>query len=304
MMEETEKVYAALRKVRQIELRARILLDEALSGAYHSVFKGRGVNFEEVREYNFGDEIRFIDWNITAKMDHPFVKVFREERELTLLLAVDISRSNEWGSSQQTKREFSAEVASLLAFSAARNNDKVGLLLFSDQVELFIPPRKGRQHLLRIIREILFFKPTHSTTNLQVALEALAKLQKHKAIIGFISDFVPTHDELDLSEMLSKLSLLNQKHDLICINISDEREHSVPNVGYLALQDAETQKIFYVNSNSEQCRRQFAAIAKRRNNALYQACKKRGIDLIRLQSNQAYLPLLKTFFKTRQASRR
>jgi uncharacterized protein (DUF58 family) len=304
-MSDENKVHTTLRKVRQIELRARVLLNEVLSGTYHSVFKGQGVNFEEVREYCFGDEIRFIDWNITAKMGHPFIKIFREERELTLLLAVDISGSNEWGSTQQTKREFSAEIASVLAFSAAKNNDKVGLVLFSDQVELFIPPRKGHQHLLRIIREILFFKPKHTSTHIPKFLSALGQLQKRKAIVGIISDFVPTHPEENLEhEIIKSLSLLNQCHDLICIRVDDPRECQLPNVGYITLQDAETQQLFYLNTHSMQTRQRFENLAREKSKNFQSNCQKCGIDIIQLHNGQPYLPLLQSFFNTRKQLKR
>lgn len=298
MLESNQKTRDILKKVRQIELRARILIDEAFCGNYHSIFRGQGIHFEENREYCFGDEIRFIDWNVTARMNKPYIKVFREERELTLLLAVDISHSTCFGSTQQSKREYAAEIASVLAFSAVRNNDKVGLLLFSDQVEKFISPQKGHQHLLRLIREILFFEPEHKKTNIAVALSTLSQLQKRKAIIGLISDFqIPTKDTAD---SLKAMRLINKRHDLICIHTSDPREQQLADVGYIALQDPETDQTYYVNTHKKNVLKQFEEEAKKRQEVFYNECQKQGIDVVKVNNGEPYFSLLQAFFIKRK----
>lgn len=294
-----DKARTILQKVRTIELRTRALMNDALSGAYHSIFKGQGINFEEVREYTPGDEVRFIDWNISAKLGKPFVKVFREERELTLLLAIDISGSTQCGSIEQSKREFATEIASIFAFSALKNNDKVGLFLFSDKVEKFIPPLKGRKQLLRLIRESLFFQPEHKQTNLCEALTALGQLQKKKAIVCLISDFIPMFKS-DFSEELSALSRLNQHHDLFCIQIKDPREQTLPNVGYIALEDAEIGQTFFLNTRNKKLCEQFENQQKDQQKNIQLSCQRKGIDFLQLTNGQNYLSALQTFFKRRQ----
>ena len=214
-----------IKKVRRLEIRARHLVTDSVTGAYHSSFKGRGMDFEEVREYAIGDDVRTIDWNVSAKMDRPFVKVFREEREMTLILLIDVSASGVFGSVEQSKRERAAEIASVLAFSATQNNDKVGVLLYTDEVEHYIPPKKGRRHILRVIRDILFFKPNGRGTSHKTALEYLNRVQRRKTVVFMISDF------LDLAPgtlLFDKLALTNQHHDLISIALSDPRESASP----------------------------------------------------------------------------
>src|SRR6476659_3368029 len=255
-----------LKKIRQIELRTNRLVTETLGGQYHSVFKGQGMNFEEVREYQPGDEVRAIDWNVTARMNHPFVKKFVEERELTLMLVVDVSASGLFGSRDQSKRELAAEIASILAFSAIRNNDKVGLILFSDTVEKFIPPRKGRKHVLRVIREVLFFEPQHRGTDLNQALEFLLHVTPHKAITVVISDFIGSpaapkrgprraRPQMMLLESLAQASFTrlrqaNRRHDVVAVQITDPYELELPALGHLVLQDAETGEIVEVNTSN------------------------------------------------------
>src|SRR5438105_402619 len=247
-----------LKKIRQIEIRTNRLVSETLAGQYHSVFKGQGMNFDEVREYQPGDEVRTIDWNVTARMNHPFIKKFVEERELTLMLMVDVSASGLFGSRTQSKRELAAEIASVLAFSAIRNNDKVGLLLFSDEVEKFIPPRKGRRHVLRVIREVLFFQPQRQGTDLTGALQFLMRVTPHKAIAVVISDFLGSPAEatgkmrgrrlrpqIMLLESLAQASYsmlrhANRRHDVVAVQIADPYELELPALGRLVLQDAET----------------------------------------------------------------
>src|SRR5207302_10296450 len=246
-----------LKKIRQIEIRTNRLVSETLAGQYHSVFKGQGMNFDEVREYQPGDEVRTIEWNVTARMNHPFVKKFVEERELTLTLVVDVSGSGLFGSHAQSKRELAAEIASVLAFSAIRNNDKVGLILFTDEVEKFIPPRKGRRHVLRVIREVLFFEPKRRGTDLNRALEFLLRVTPHRAIAVVISDFIGSPEaasgkgnarprpQMMLLESLAQASFTmlrqaNRRHDLVAVQITDRYELELPALGRLVLNDAET----------------------------------------------------------------
>ncbi len=230
--ERAEKTTEILKKIRTLEIKTRGLVEAAFAGDYHSVFKGRGMNFEDVREYQPGDEIRSIDWNVTARMGNAFVKKFTEERELTVMLVVDVSASGNFGSTTQSKRELAAEVACLLAFSAIRNNDKVGLLLFTDRVELFIPPKKGRSHTLRIIREILFFEPQGRGTEPGLALDYLNKIVTRRAVVFFISDF-------QAPDFSRTLAVSGRRHDFIAIQIKDERERSLPNVGIITLEGQE-----------------------------------------------------------------
>ncbi len=298
-MSTENKARLMLQKVRTIELRTRTLMNNALSGAYHSTFKGQGINFEEIREYAPGDEVRFIDWNVSAKLGKPFVKIFREERELTLLLAIDISGSTYFGSEKQSKREFATEIASVLAFSALKNNDKVGLFLFSDKVEKFIPPLKGRKQLLRLIHEALFFEPEHKRTDLCESLTALGQLQKKRAIICLISDFIPKLQN-DFSQELSSLSRINQHHDLLCIQINDLREQVIPNVGYIALEDAELEQTIYLDTRDENFRNQFYDYQKEQRKILQSLCQRKGIDFLQITNGQNYLNTLQAFFKRRK----
>ena len=264
-----------LKRIRQVEIRTNRLVSVTLAGQYHSVFKGQGMNFDEVREYQPGDEVRSIDWNVTARMNHPFIKKFVEERELTLMLVVDVSGSGVFGSQAQSKRELATEIASVLAFSAIRNNDKVGLILFSDQVEKFIPPRKGRRHVLRVIREVLFFQPQRQGTDLNGALEFLMRVTPHKAIAVVISDFlgspaVPGNGrggglkpQMMLLESLAQASYsmlrhTNRRHDVVAVQITDPYELELPALGRLVLQDAETGEIVEINTGDARKRIAFA----------------------------------------------
>src|SRR5881296_3454647 len=242
-----------LKKIRTLEIKTRGLVETAFAGDYHSVFKGRGMNFEDVREYQPGDEIRAIDWNVTARMGNAFVKKFTEERELTVMLVVDVSASGNFGSTTQSKRELAAEVACLLAFSAIRNNDKVGLILFTDHVELFIPPKKGRSHTLRLIREILFFQPQGCGTEPALALDYLNKIVTRRAVVFFISDF-------QAPDFSRALAVSGQRHDFIAIQIRDERERSLPNVGIITLEDAETGEQIEINTADRKTRAVFTDV--------------------------------------------
>jgi uncharacterized protein (DUF58 family) len=268
-------------------------VETAFAGDYHSVFKGRGMNFEEVREYQPGDEIRAIDWNVTARLGSPFVKKFTEERELTVMLIVDVSASGNFGSTSQSKRELAAEVACLLAFSAIRNNDKVGLLLFSDRLELFIAPKKGRSHTLRIIREILFFDPVGHGTNPAAALDHLNKIVTRRAVVFFISDF-------QAEDFSRALAVTARRHDLIAIQIQDERESVLPPVGIITLEDAETGDQIEINAADSNVRRHFAQLAQLQLTETMRVLRQNRIDRIELRTGDDYLPALRSFFKQRE----
>ena len=308
-----------LKKIRQIEIRTNRIVTETLAGAYHSVFKGQGMNFDEVREYQPGDDVRSIDWNVTARMNHPFVKKFVEERELTLMLLVDVSGSGLFGSRGQSKRELAAEIASVLAFSAIRNNDKVGLLLFSDEVEKFIPPRKGRRHVLRVIREVLFFQPQRQGTDLNAALEFLLRVTPHKAIAVVISDFLGSpaisrgnsrrlRPQMMLLESLAQaaypmLRHANRRHDVVAVQITDPFELELPALGRLVFQDAETGEIVEINTGDLRKRSAFAERQTRAQNDLTRLFRSAGIDAIQLRTDQPYAVELGRFFETRERRR-
>jgi uncharacterized protein (DUF58 family) len=307
-----------LKKIRQIEIRTNRLVSESLAGQYHSVFKGQGMNFDEVREYQPGDEVRAIDWNVTARMNHPFVKKFVEERELTLMLVVDVSGSGLFGSREQSKRELAAEIASVLAFSAIRNNDKVGLILFSDEVEKFIPPRKGRRHVLRVIREVLFFEPQRRGTDLNGALEFLLRVTPHKAIGVVISDFIGSpavaagKGKLRAQGMLlqslaqasyAMLRHANRRHDMVAVQITDPYELELPALGRLVLQDAETGEVVEVNTGDQRKRAAFAERQGRAQTELARLFRSAGMDAIQLRTGQPYAAELGRFFETREKRR-
>jgi uncharacterized protein (DUF58 family) len=288
-----------IKKVRRLEIRARHLVTDSVTGAYHSSFKGRGMDFEEVREYAVGDDVRTIDWNVSAKMDRPFVKVFREERELTLMLLIDLSASGIFGSVEQSKRERAAEIASVLAFSATLNNDKVGVLLYTDAVEHYIPPKKGRRHILRVIRDILFFKPTGRRTGHKAALDYLNRVQRRKTVVFLISDFL---DEAPDSTLFSTLALTNQRHDLVCIALSDPRESELPEVGLITLEDAETGEMVEIDTGNQATRQRYAALARERRHSFDSRMRQKGLDWIQASTDQPYLPALRNLF-ARRASR-
>src|SRR5712675_1313671 len=281
-----------LKKIRTLEIKTKGLVETAFAGDYHSVFKGRGMNFEDVREYQPGDEIRAIDWNVTARMGTAYVKKFTEERELTVMLVVDVSASGNFGSTTQSKRELAAEVACLLAFSAIRNNDKVGLILFTDRVELFIPPKKGRSHTLRIIREILFFEPQGRGTEPGLALDYLNKIVTRRAVVFFISDF-------QAPDFSRTLAVSGRRHDFIAVHVQDEREETLPNVGIITLEDAETGEQIEINAADSNVRRQFAGLVDERDQELTRVLRRNNIDAIALQTGKDYLPQLRSFFKKR-----
>jgi uncharacterized protein (DUF58 family) len=282
-----------LKKIRALEIKTKGLVETAFAGDYHSVFKGRGMNFEDVREYQPGDEIRAIDWNVTARLGNAFVKKFTEERELTVMLIVDVSASGNFGSTTQSKRELAAEVACLLAFSAIRNNDKVGLLLFTDRVELFIPPKKGRSHTLRLIREILFFDPAGRGTDPALALNYLNKIVTRRAVVFFVSDF-------QAPDFSHTLAVSGRRHDFIAVHIQDERETVLPNIGIITLEDAETGEQIEINTADRTARARFNDLADEKERALTRTLRRNNIDAITLRTSEDYLPALRSFFKLRE----
>src|SRR6266567_3742125 len=285
-MEERRKTPAEiLKKIRALEIKTRGLVETAFAGDYHSVFKGRGMNFEDVREYQPGDEIRAIDWNVTARLGTAFVKQFTEERELTVMLIVDVSASGNFGSTMQSKRELAAEVACLLAFSAIRNNDKVGLLLF--------PPKKGRSHTLRLIREILFFQPGGRGTAPALALDYLNKIVTRRAVVFFISDF-------QAPDFSRALAVSGRRHDFVAIHIHDEREKVLPSIGIITLEDAETGEQIEINTADRRTRSLFTDLVDGRETELSRTLRRNNIDAIALQTGKDYLPPLRSFFKQRE----
>lgn len=290
-----------LRKVRQIEVRTNRLVNESLAGNYHSVFKGRGMNFDEVREYVAGDDIRTIDWNVTARTAVPHIKKFVEERELTIMLMIDISASGQFGSDDISKRELMAELGSVLAFSAVRNSDKVGLVLFSDFIELYIPPKKGRSHILRVIREILFFSPERNQTDMLVPLDFINRVIKRKCVSFLISDYCLGEDyDRQLEKLATKLELSNRHHDLIGISISDPREYELPDIGWITLEDAESGSQVELNTADPAIRQGYANIAESRRQKLQHSFRSAGIDFLDLSTDSPYLPALLGFFGTRK----
>jgi uncharacterized protein (DUF58 family) len=301
----TERTKEILKKVRQIEIRTNRLVNDSLAGQYHSVFKGRGMDFDEVREYVPGDEVRTIDWNVTARAGHPFIKKFTEERELTLLLLVDVSASGNFGSGKQSKRQMAAELASVLAFSATRNNDKVGLILFTDQIEQYIPPKKGRQHVLRVVREILFFEPQHRRTDIVSALEFANQVTSRRAVMFLVSDFqFAGEQEKALNNIRRAMRLANRRHDLVAMHIHDRSEMELPEVGTLALEDAETGELLELDTMNPQVRHRFAEIGWARMEALRRAFAIEAVDSLDLDTRESYLPALMAFFKNRERKMR
>jgi len=282
-----------LKKIHKLELKTRRLVNAGFAGQYHSVFKGQGMNFEEVREYAPGDEIRSIDWNVTARMNTPYVKKFTEERELTVILAVDVSASGSFGSVHLSKREFAAEVAAILAFSAIHNNDKVGLLLFSEQVELFLPPKKGRSHTLRLIREMLYLEPKGRGTDIAGALDYLNRVVSRRAVVFLVSDFIAP----DFSKALTVSS---RRHDLVALPIRDPGEANLPNVGIITLEDAETGEQIDINTGSKAVRASLVEIEEKRRKALARLLRSRRVDIVPLATNEDYLLPLRAFFEQRE----
>jgi uncharacterized protein (DUF58 family) len=298
-----------LEAVRRIEVRTNRLVNDMMVGAYLSHFKGRGMDFEELREYMPGDEVRDIDWNVTYRMGRPFVKRFREERELAMILALDISGSAEFGSLQRSKREFAAEIAATLAISATRSSDKVSLLLFTDQTELFLPPRKGRNHILRIIREMLLCRPKHRGTNISAALAFLNHVVHRRSIVFLLTDFLHSFNGAAGLQRagrgtLQEIGLTNARHDLVCIHLHDPRESRLPSAGLVTLEDAETGELLEVDSNRAIVRDRFSRTNAERLAELDRAFRRAGVDTLSFSTAEPYAQTLQAFFETRRGRRR
>ena len=283
-----------LKKVRRIEIRTSHLVNEALAGQYHSAFKGRGMEFEEVRPYQIGDDIRSIDWNVTARYGEPYVKIFREERELTVLLAVDLSRSQEFGSRVQLKRELVAEIGATLAFSAIKNNDKVGLVCFTDHVEKFVPPRKGSSHVLRVIRELLAFEPSGRGTNIAAALDHVNRMLRRRMVMFLISDFQDTGYE-------QAMRIAKRRHDVILVNVSDRREEVLPRAGLIELIDNETGRRIVVDTASARWRQAYETLRRRALEEHDRRLRQIKLDCIHVRTGESFVEPLVKFFRTREA---
>ncbi|MBU0489476.1 MAG: DUF58 domain-containing protein [Bacteroidetes bacterium] len=291
-METTE----LLKKVRKIEIKTRGLSSQVFSGEYHSVFKGKGMAFSEVREYQYGDDIRSIDWNVTARFNNPFVKIFEEERELTVMLLVDISSSADFGTTGQTKRDLITELAAVLSFSAIQNNDKVGLILFSDKIEMFIPPKKGKKHILRIIRELLNFEPQNTGTSIRTGLEYFMSVIKKRSISFLLSDFIDRDYE-------NALKIASRKHDMIGIRIYDKRETTIPSVGLFQVKDAETGRMQWIDTSSSAYRNALENWWKESEHYMNEVFSKRGVDFVKIQNGEDYVKPLMHLFKKRAKRR-
>ena len=283
-----------LKQVRQIEIKTKGLVNQVFSGEYHSVFKGRGMEFSEVREYQFGDDIRNIDWNVTARFGHPFIKIFEEERELTVMLLVDLSGSLIFGTVEKTKQQVAAELSAILAFSAMKNNDKVGLLLFTDKIEKFVPPRKGRKHVLRIIREVLSFEPVGKTTNIKGALEYMNNAIKKKSIVFLLSDFMDSGYE-------KILRIVGKKHDLIGVVLNDQREKEIPKMGLIKFTDAETGRERWIDTSSKSFQKNLASIRWNNMQKLKSLFTSGRIDNIEINTSENYVAPLVRFFRLRES---
>ena len=282
-----------LKKVRRIEIKTKGLSNHIFAGEYHTAFKGKGMAFSEVREYQPGDDVRLIDWNVTARYNHPFVKVFEEEREITVMLLVDVSGSGDFGTNQQFKKELASELAAILAFSAIKNNDKVGVIFFSDQIEEFIPPKKGKTHILRIIRELIAFKPKGKGTDISKALEYFNSVIKKRSICFVLSDFISDDFE-------KPLRIASKKHDVIALRINDARESNLPDVGLVPIEDAETKKMMFIDTSSKKIRDFFLKNKKSKTNKLKKLFPSIGVDMIDIMTGEDYVRPLINFFKSRE----
>jgi len=282
-----------LKKVKQIQIRSSRLVNDVLAGEYVSVFKGRGMEFEDVREYQMGDDIRSIDWNVTARLGHPYIKRFAEERELTVVFLVDLSSSGKFGSVKQFKNEIITEICALLALSATRNNDKVGLILFTDKIEKFVPPKKGKTHVLRLIREVLYFKPEGKGTDISLALEYLIKVTKRKTVSFLVSDFIAEGFE-------HTLRIANKRHDLIAVSVTDPRELELPNAGFVELEDAETGKTLLIDTSDRKVREEFNRLNTRNLEERTKLLRTMGVDMIDVRTDGSHVEPIMKFFRMRE----
>jgi uncharacterized protein (DUF58 family) len=283
-----------IKKIRHIEIRTKRLVNDSFAGEYHSIFKGRGMEFEEVRPYQPGDDIRTIDWNVTARTGEPYVKRFVEERELTVMLMVDASASENFGSVQRFKRELAAELTAVLSFAATTNNDRVGLLIFTDRVELFIPPRKGRKHVLRLLRELLAFEPQHTGTDIKLALDAVNHVMKRRGIVFLVSDFMAVPESYRTA-----MAVTNRRHDLIAVDLHDPLESSMGSVGLLALEDPETGEIAWVDTSSREWSDAFRQRMEAVRSGTTRAFRQAGVDRIDVATDRDYVAPLTAFFQER-----
>jgi len=298
-----------LESVRRVEIRTNRLVNDMMVGAYLSRFKGRGMDFEELREYNPGDDVRDIDWNVTNRMGRPFVKRFREERELGVVLVVDISASSAFGSTRRSKRESAVEIATTLASAAARSSDKVGLLLFTDRTELFLPPRKGRRHILRIVKEMLFFQPKSRGTNIPAALTFLNHVVRRRSIVFLFTDFLHIFDAGARGlragrDVFQEIGMTNSRHDLVCVHLHDPRESSLPNAGLVTIEDAETGELLELDSVRASVRQKYAETNSRRLADLDREMRQAGVDTLRFTTGEPFAQTLQSFFETRRGRRR
>ncbi|MDP6396421.1 MAG: DUF58 domain-containing protein [Candidatus Marinimicrobia bacterium] len=282
-----------LKKVRHIEIRTRSLVNDIFGGEYHSVFKGQGVTFSEVREYQPGDDIRLIDWNVTARLNHPYVKVMEEERELTVYIVYDASRSGHFGTTDSFKAELAAEIGAVLGFSAIRNNDKVGLLIFSEEVERFIPPKKGSSHVLRVVRELLYHEPEGKGTNIDEALSYLLRVANRRSVVFLISDFLD-------SQVSQTMQVANQKHDLIGIQVYDPGEKNLPDVGLVKIHDAETDETFWLDTTSDKARTDYSRRFNQRMEEFQKDCLRKKLDIIPIESGGDFVEPLMRYFRLRE----
>lgn len=281
-----------LKKVRKIEIKTRGLSNQLFSGEYHTAFKGKGMTFSEVREYQSGDDIRSIDWNVTARFNDPYVKVFEEEREMTVMLLVDVSASGEFGTQKQLKQELITELCAVLAFSAIQNNDKIGVIFFTDKVEKFIPPKKGKSHILRIIRDLIEFKPEHKKTDVKQALKYLTNVIKKRSIAFVISDFMS-------DSFVDALKIANKKHDIVALRIYDKREMELPDMGLVKFKDAETGELRWIDTSDKNVRTHYYATAKKQEAALKEVFNKSGVDAADINTSESYIKPLTNLFKRR-----
>jgi uncharacterized protein (DUF58 family) len=304
MADEKKSTNTMRSRMRELEITTRRVVDDTMAGAWHSVFKGRGMDFDEVREYSPGDEVRTIDWNVTARAGRAFVKKFTEERELTIFLVVDISASGNFGSGTMSKRDLAAEVASVLAFSAIRNSDKVGLILYTDRIERYLPPKKGRRHVLRVVRDILYHEPQGIGTDTVKTLDVVNHVLHRRAVVFLISDFETGGDpNVARAGLRRAVRATHRRHDLIAVHIEDPREKELPNVGIIALEDAETGEIVELNTARAAVRKRFSELSLERAQRLRSDLRAEGVDTVQLRTDTPYIPPLQRFFKSRGRAR-
>lgn len=296
MIENKRNTQDLLKKVRKIEIKTRGLSNQIFSGEYHSAFKGRGMAFSGVREYQLGDEIRTIDWNVTARFNHPYVKVFEEEREMTVMLLVDMSGSKNFGTKKQTKQDLVTEICAVLAFSAIQNNDKVGVIFFSDQIEKFIPPKKGKSHILMIIRELIDFQPEHRGTDINEALRYFSLAIKKRCTAFLMSDFLA-------DDFFDTMKITNKKHDLVAVQLYDEREMELPNVGLVQMKDAESDQLKWFDTSSSKNRMVYKTEAIKKQAQIADQIRKSGVDHVKIATHQSYIQPLMNLFKRRESRR-